>query len=212
MPLVPATPPAPTPEFESLTPAPGEHGLDALARVGDSVAQELAVTPKKKLPRQLAGLIVLRTQGFDNKEIADRLNITPQALKRLIKKASVEYGWNDVSEQLIGVAIPQAMSNLNKHLDHEGTPEAIANGVNTMTRETLRGAGVFKTHSAVKQETKKTVQILKVEITMPTLPPGDQGASQVEGVLATPRRALPDANPTSAATLPVIDAETVPVG
>lgn len=169
---------------------------------------EVADKPKRKLPRQLAGLVALRAQGFDNKEIADRLRVSVVTLRRLIKKARTEYGWNDIGEQLTDVALPQAVSNVIKHLDHEGTPEAIASGQHAMTREIARGLGALKTHSAVKQETvKKSIQVLRVQI---ELPPGVQGAMDavVDGVLATPRRALlPASSPTPAAS--IVDGEVI---
>lgn len=172
---------------------------------------ELGVSPKKKLPRQLAGLIVLRTQGFDNKEIADRLGVSVPTVKRLIAKARREYGWSDLSDKLTNVALPQAVENIVAHLEHEGTPEAIANGESTMTRELARGLGAFKNHQAVKTEkTKTSIQVLKVLI---ELPPGVQGANGlVEGVLATPRRALPAAVPNPAPAASIVDGVVVSHG
>lgn len=209
MPLVSATPPASTEEFAALSPLEGETPGDALARVGDGVVTALGVTPDKKLPRQLAGLIVLRTQGFDNREIADRLGVSVPTIKRWIAKARREYGWSDLSDKLMHTALPQAVDNIVRHLEYEGTDAAIANDQSTMTRELAKGLGTFKSHQAVKSEKVKTsIQVLKVQI---ELPPGVQGTNAlVEGVLATPRRALPiaTAHPAPAAP-PVIDAEVI---
>lgn len=196
--LVPATPPDPTPEYEALTPQSGESALDALARVGDGVVQEFHGSdsrdsrPNKALPRQLAGLVALRAQGFDNHEIAERLDISPQKLRSLIAKARKEYGWNDLGQRLADIALPQAVENVIKHLDHEGTAAGIAEGMSKMTIAVAGGLGAFKTHSAIKQESKtEETRTLRVEIVLPRMPPGTQGAGQaIEGVLATPRRAL----------------------
>lgn len=161
------------------------------------------------LPRELAGLVLLRAQGFDNHEIAEKLRISKAKLRRLIAQARREYAWDDLGHKLADVALPQAIDNVIKHLDHEGTPEAVATGSNLMTRTVAQGLGALKHHAAVKAEVRKTsIQVLRVEIAMPQLPPGDQGASLGDGaVLATPRRALPPPHPTLAA--PILEGEVV---
>lgn len=216
MPLVPAEAPAPTPELDALTPAAGESPMDALARVGDGIVSEFGGDDKKdpsrknkKLPRQLAALVALRAQGFDNAEIADKLGVTRQKLTALITKARKEYGWSDLADQIAHRAVPQAVENVVKHLDYEGTAAAQKLGQHQMTREVLKGVGVFKTHSAVKQESKnETTNTLRVEIVMPELPPGVQALSLTEGsVFATPRRALPPAESVPGAS--IVDGEVV---
>lgn len=220
MPLVPAEAPAPTPELEALTPINGERPMDALARVGDGIVQEFGggddkdARKNKKLPRQLAALVALRAQGYDNHEIADKLRVTPRKLKALIAKARKEYGWSDLADQLAHVAIPLAMESTIKHLEHEASAAGVAEGRSTVTRATLAGVGVFKSHSAAKVESKsEETKILRVEIALPELPPGDQGLCAAGGnVLATPRRALLPAATTPAASFsaPVVEGEVVP--
>lgn len=215
MPLVPPDPPAATPEFLALSPEPDEAPLDPLARIGQDITADLGgdesrdARKNKKLPRQLAGLVFLRAQGFDNREIADRLGVGQQTLRKLIAKARREYGWDDLGSKLADVALPIAVDNVIKHLDQEGTPEAVASGQHTMTRTVAAGLGALKTHAAVKSEIKKTeIQVLRVEFAgVPQLPPGG-GSRLVEGsVMAAPRRALLDgAGLPSAAP---IDAEIV---
>lgn len=215
MALVSPYPPESTPEYDALTPRDGERGQDALARVGEEIAQEFRGDDQrdsrknKKMPRMLAALVLLRAQGFDNREIADRLQVSTSTLKKLITKARREYGWNDLGERLVNVALPQAVENVEKHLEYEGTEAAIRADQSTMTREITKGLGIFKTHAAVKSETKQTkIQVLKVEVTLPQLPPGDPGMAAISAgsVLAAPRRAqLVASHPTPAA----IDAEVV---
>lgn len=215
MPLVAAQPPAPTAEYTAISPQPGESAMDALARVGDGIVTEFGGSDtrdsrkNKKLPKQLAALVALRAQGFDNKEIADRLRVSPVKLRTLIKKARQEYGWSDLAEQLAHVAVPQAMSNVIRHLEHEGSDPAVKLGMSTMTREIARGVGILKNHTAVKQETRsESTNVLRVEIVMPEMPPGVQGPLIAEGsVTATPRRALPLAHPAPVAS--VVDGEVV---
>lgn len=210
--------PDPTPEFEALEPRENESPMDALARVGEDIVQELGGSDtrdpsrkNKKLPKQLAGLVALRAQGFDNVEIAEKLGVSRQKLVALIEKARKEYGWSDLSDRIAHRAVPQAIENILKHLDHEGTEEALKKGMHTITRETVRGVGIFKNHTAVKQESKsENTNVLRVEIVLPNLPSGDSGAQLTEGsVLATPRRALPAKTSAPVAT---IDGEVVNAG
>ena len=196
--LVPANPPAPTPEFEALTPQPGENPMDALARVGDAISREVGGSDdkdsrkNKKMPRQLATLVLLRAQGFDNQEIATKLGVNKDKLKRLIARARKEYGWNDLGDKVAHVAVPQAVESALKHLEFEGSSLGVMKGQSTMTRAMLAGVGLFKTHSAAKVEQKsESTNVLRVEIAIPQVPPGVQGLQLAEGsVLATPRRAL----------------------
>lgn len=204
------TTPDPTPEYDALEPRDGENPLDALTRVGEEIVREVGggsdsrdpSRKDKKLPKQLAALVALRAQGFDNHEIAERLGVTVQKLRILIAKARKVYGWSDLGDQIAHVAVPQAISNVIKHLDYEGTPDAIKKGQSTMTQKTVAGVGIFRSHSAVKQESKnETTNVLRVEISLPQLPQGAT-APQIDGVLATPRRAsLLSAPPVA----PIID-------
>lgn len=206
--VAPDTPPA-TPEYDALVPHDGEGGLDALARVGEDLAKEFGGSDtkdpsrrNKKLPKRLGALVMLRAQGFDNREIAARLGVTVGTVKTLIAKARKEYGWSDLGDKIMHRAIPQAVDNVIAHLDHEGTEDAVKRGQNVMTLKTLAGVGVFKTHSAVKQDSKtEATNILRVEIALPSLPSGDQGPSLTIGsVIGTPRRALVSStDPTLAA-------------
>lgn len=195
---VSATPPAPTPEYDALAPRGTEAPMDALARVGDDILKEFgggdegkdASRKNKKMPKQLAALVGLRAQGFDNAEIAQRLGVTPRKLTALIAKARKEYGWSDLAEKIAHVAVPRAVDNVIRHLEHEGSDVAALNGQNLMTRTVLAGTGIFKTHSAVKQTSKsESLTTMRIEIAMPHGLPGPQGSGSVEGVLATPRRA-----------------------
>lgn len=198
---VPATTPDPTPEYDALAPRGTEAPMDALARVGDDILKEFgggdeskdASRKNKKMPKQLAALVGLRAQGFDNAEIAQRLGVTPRKLTALITKARKEYGWSDLAEKIAHVAVPRAVDNVIRHLEHEGSDVAARNGQNLITRTVLAGTGVFKTHSAVKQTSKtESLNILRIEIAglSPELSGGSAGAGSIEGVLATPRRAV----------------------
>jgi hypothetical protein len=146
----------------------------------------------------------LRAQGFDNKEIADRMGVSQQKVRALIAKARKEYGWSDLADKLAHHAVPLAVEATIKHLEFEASKAGVIEGRSTMTRATLGGVGIFKGHTAAKQESKTTEErVLRVEISLPQMPPGAQGAEPAIGsVLATPRRALAAAtHSTSAAPI-----------
>lgn len=215
MALIPPTPPADTPEYTSLT---SGEGLEPLRRLGEDLHSAVGgddqkdARRNKDLPRELAGLVLLRAQGFDNHEIAEKLRISPAKLRRLIAKARKEYGWDDLGHKLADVALPIAVDNVIKHLDYEGTDAGVAEGRDSMTRAVTQGLGALKHHAAVKTETKKTdIRVLRIEIAMPELPAGDQGMALADGaVLATPRRALlPSPHPTLPASSSIVEGEVL---
>jgi len=170
--------------------------MDALTRVGDGIVTEAGGSdlrdsrPNKRLPRQLAALVALRAQGFDNHEIAQKLKIKSWTLRMLIAKARREYGWSDLGSKLADEAIPLAIESTIKHLEYEGSAKGVEEGRYQATPAVLRGRGVFQSHSAAKVEsTERSLHVLRVEIAIPEGPPG---SGVVTGsVLATPRRALP---------------------
>lgn len=214
---IPATTPPPTEEFSALEPRENEAPMDALARVGENILNEFGggddakdSRKNKKMPKQLAALVGLRAQGFDNKEIADRLGVTPRKLTSLIAKARKEYGWSDLGHKLANVALPKAVDNIVAHLDREGEADAIKDGQSLMTRTFAAGMGVFKTHSAVKQTTRnENLNLMRIEISMPQLPEGS-ATGPVQGVLAAPRRAaLRGATEPIPPALPAIEGEVV---
>jgi hypothetical protein len=207
--LTSAESPAITPEYEALTPRDGETGLDALARVGDGIVVDAGGSDakdkrkNKSLPRQLAALVALRAQGFDNHEICQQLDIKPRRLKALISQAMKDYGWSDMESKLVNVAVPLAMESFIAHIEHEGSAAGVALGRNAMTKAALSGVGMLKSHTAAKQEIKsETLNVLRVEITLPQMPPGSQAPLLTDGsVLATPRRALVSAESSPVASI-----------
>jgi hypothetical protein len=177
----------------------------------DGVGDEKRDSRKNKaLPRQLAALVALRAQGFDNHEICQKLDIKPRRLKALVAEARSTYGWSDLESKLVDVAVPLAMESFIAHIEHEGSSAGVALGRNAMTKAALAGVGMLKAHTAAKQEIKsESTNVLRVEITLPQMPPGFTPLLTDGSVLATPRRALVgDAVPSPAA--PYIDAEVVP--
>lgn len=194
-------------EYVALERLPKETATDALARVGDDILTDVGGSelrdrrPNKKLPKQLAALVGLRAQGYDNKEIADKLRIKAWRLRTLIATARREYGWSDLGSQLQDQAVPLAIASTLQHLEYEGSAEGVKEGRFQATPATLRGLGVFKSHTAAKVEkTEQTTHVLRVEIALPEAPPGSVVA--VGRVLATPRRAARLDAPVSADPAP----------
>ena len=154
------------------------------------VSEAKPATPPLQLPRHLARLVEARERdGLSMNEIAAKMGISRQKVVGLFMKAR-KLGWVAEDDQIVAVMQSAALDAANKHLMFEGTPMGVMQGRSVMTRATLAGTGIFKTHSAIKQESKnETTNILRVEISLPALPEGAQ-AAVIEGVLASPRRAL----------------------
>lgn len=185
-----------------VTPKPGETGLDALARAGTTLSPEANDLPKKrgapkKLPRQIAAIVALKAEdpSLTTIDIAHKLGMTPAAIRKMLYRARKEFKFNDVADSLNYMAIPQALENLNTGLK---------GGDKDYTLATLKGVGIFRNHSAVKQEGGGTAAVLTINIQMPDMAPGQVAPVVAIGsVIGSPRR-------ISESSEPVIDAETVP--
>lgn len=153
---------------------------------------------KKAMPRIMVQVLALRRKGFANEAIQIKLGLLPWTLRNIITKARRDFAYDEIGRTLEDEAVPMAVENMIAHLEHEKTPAAVEAGQSAMTLATLRGLGRLKNHSAVKQESEEThTHVLRVEFSFPGAPTA--GGTPVEGVLATPRRALEA----------VIDAEVV---
>ena len=192
-------------------PTDAPTGLAALDTLGDQLLAEVQASTNAPIPisrkkpnKRALAVMAYRMEGLDNREIAEKLGITTQTVRDILKKLAVRFGWNHLTETITDVAVPKAVSNVIKHLEHEGSPAGVFRGDNTMTLATMRGTGLYRSHSAVKQESKsEKTNVMRVEIVLPTLPPGSTPPALAEGsVLASPRRALVTSEPLALPAAP----------
>ena len=102
--------------------------------------------------------IALRAKGLTNKEIATALGIAPRSLNNAIYRAN-KAGWlkyNNPTERFENEIIPKVVDNIDHWINLKDK---------TMTIEAAKGAGIFKSHQAVKVEgdAPQTVLALKIE-------------------------------------------------
>lgn len=177
---------------------PGETGGEALERIGTAVVGP----PKKKgkhtkIPRQLAAIVACRTEGMTDPEIAEKLGIAIGTVRQILQKARKQNFLSDIVDRLEDRAVPTAVDNLIRGLDREDKDYTLA---------TLKGLGVFRTHTVGKQENVGAVSNeLRVVIEMPTLPAGDGNGMPrvaVGAISGAPVR-------PKALAAPVIDVEKV---
>lgn len=156
-------------------PRPGEVGTQALERIGAAVlppAERAKGNAKKihrKLPRQLAAIVACRTEGMSDKEIAEALSMTTGTVRKILYRARKELHMSDLVDRVEHRAVHSAVDNLIDGLDGKKGPQT----EEVYTLATLKGTGVFRTHSAVKQETtNQNENVLRVVIEMPEIPAG----------------------------------------
>jgi transposase len=195
----------PGPVTELAVRRPGELGTDTLERVGAAVLPPAPPTTKKnkggrpsKLPRQLAAIIALRTEGQSDTQIAERLNLSVSTVRGILAKARKQLGFSDLIDRVEHRAVPTAVDNLIEGLDR---------GDKDYTLATLKGVGVFRNHSAVKNEGAPTENknVLVVKIEMPAgVQPGELPTVAVGNIVGTPRALKVAA--------PVVEGEVVAAG
>lgn len=189
---------------------PGETGGDALARIGAAVLPAAGTdldrnkakgrrrrSSQRKLPRQLAAIIAMRTEGLTNKQIAEKLGLAVPTIGVILQKARKELHLSDLVDRVEHRAVPTAVDNLIEGLDK---------GDKDYTLATLKGVGVFRSHSVGKsdQPAQDNRNVLIVKIEMPAgLVPGQLPAVAVGNIVGVPRTA-----PASAAA-EVVEAEKV---
>ncbi len=179
---------------------PGETGTDVLDRVGKQLVPSRSKMRDRKLPRQLAAIIACRTEGMSDAAIAKALGLATGTVRGILMRARKELGLSDLVDRVEHRAVHTAVDNLIDGLDHKDKDYTLA---------TLKGMGVFKHHSAVKQESSAQVSNeLRVVFELPDgAAAGALPQVAIGAIMATPRRiAAP-----IAALDPVIDVEATHV-
>ena len=117
-------------------------------------------------PRDRVGqYVALRAQypTATHTEIAEKIGISRNHLSTLVNRA-VREGWlvfSGPADRLEHEIVPQAMDNVAHFIKKQDK---------AMTIEVMKGAGIFKTHQAIRTETTQpqTVLALKIDMTPAT--------------------------------------------
>jgi biotin operon repressor len=171
---------------------PGEIGSDALTRIGAAVlplpGKGAGGGRPKKLPRQLAAVLALNTEGMGVAEIAERLNMSAGTVRKVMQKARRDHGLDDVVDRVKNRAIPQAVDNLIEGLDKQDREYTTLVLKNTLFRQDKTDSG-----------DKGGNNVLVVRIEMPVIPAGAPTVA-LGSIQGTPR---------SMKVADIIEAETV---
>lgn len=186
------TPGKPGPVTAAIRPTPGETGSETLARVGGDIMPKK--TPKggapSKVARQFAAILACRCEGMSDKQIAEALGLAVSTVRTILYKARKQQGFSDIVDRVENRAVPQAVDNLIEFLDEKDRE---------FTKETLKGVGIFRSHSAQKVDaSSETLNTLRVEFVMPDF-----------GAAALPQTAVGSIVANSRKPLPVLEGETV---
>lgn len=127
---------------------------------------------------RIAQIVLLRGKGLRNKEIAEKLGLTPHSVRTLIWRAGKE-GWlkfDDPLERFHNEIVPKVVDNIDYWIDKKDK---------RMTIEAAKGAGIFQTHQVVKNEGEapQTILALKIETA-----PSDAPKVVTGHVVGSPRR------------------------
>ena len=161
-------------------------------------SQEPSKKPSK-VKLLVAKYVRYKALGYTNEVIAKHLGVSTGHLKNYVSIAN-KNGWLkyfDPFEQLEKRLIPKAVDNLEYFLDKKDR---------TVTIETAKGTGLFKSHQAVKVEGQAAPTVIAIRFENPT---GDDIRTNViEGnVVGRPRQLNGEDH-----VIQVRETEAVPVG
>jgi hypothetical protein len=162
-------------------PRAGETGLDALDRIGRQLLPpQKGRSRPKKLPRQLAAVIACRTEGMNDKEIAQALNLALPTVKKILQRARRDHGMDDLADRVRNRAVHTAVDNLIGYLDE---------GDRNFTKLVLNKTIFKPADKGRKDDEAAKINELRVVFEMPQLAPG-QSAPQIAvgAIVGTPRR------------------------
>lgn len=109
-------------------------------------------------------LVALKIGGMDLKEAAESLSINYGYARNLISMAG-KYGWftpTEPMERLENVIAHKAVNNVEEFLSHPHPGLRM-----DMTKEVMKGIGLFKAHTANKDEGSRQTTILAIKIENP---------------------------------------------
>lgn len=159
--IVPSTSPEPdtAPPAASGPPPQLSKGVERWRRGVDS-----------KMRKRVAKILAMKLQGYKGPAIAKKLGMSEENVRHYMYIAG-KNGWlnasgtalTDPTEELAFNSAHKAVRNINLALDGVALPP----GMQEMTIETAKGIGLFKNHSAIKNEGPAASNLLVVQFEMP---------------------------------------------
>lgn len=97
----------------------GESPQQALDRIGNAVLPPAvrSMGKGKQLPRNIAAIMAMRTEGMKDKEIAERLGVSVTTIRNAMGRARRDYGLDDVGDRIKNRGIPTAIDNVIDRMD-----------------------------------------------------------------------------------------------
>lgn len=134
------------------------EGIEKDDPIPSALLADPLVVNKDGAKDKVVTYVRLKAEGWSKKEIAERMGIKPETLNVYLRKATQE-GWlriEDPLERFQTQLVPRIVDNIEFFLKAKDR---------TMTIEAAKGAGIFKSHQALKVESDgpQTVLALKIE-------------------------------------------------
>lgn len=160
-------------------------GRDGVEKLEREAREHLAAIQQDKVIKVHTGSIrdkmvtyaKLQGEGYSKKDIAERMGIEVKTLTTYIRQASNE-GWlkiEDPIERFQLEIVPSVVDNIAHFIKLKDKQ---------MTIEAAKGAGIFKSHQAMRVETDQPQTILALKIEMP---PGAVEMPKISGIVGKPR-------------------------
>lgn len=100
---------------------------------------EAAMQRADEARRRAAVIVAMKIQGYTNVEIARMLKLHRDSVKRVLALARKKYGLADHIDQLHFEVVPEAIETIHHHLKRNRDKD--------LAVDTLKGVGIFETHS-----------------------------------------------------------------
>lgn len=123
----------------------------------------------------------LKADGHKKSEIASRMGISVESLDNQVRRA-VKEGWlviEDPHERFQTEIVPEVVENIKFFIKKKDLK---------MTIEAAKGAGIFKSHAALKVEGEAPQTILALKIEMP--PSMAANPPKITGIVGKPRKLI----------------------
>lgn len=128
---------------------------------------------------RVAQIVKYRIQGLTNKEIAEKLDLAHGFVRNLISKAAKE-GWlkfEDPIDRFENEIVPKVVDNIDYWIEKKDK---------RMTIEAAKGAGIFKSHQALRIDGAAPQTVLALKIEMPSN--GEEAKAVTGHIVGKPRQ------------------------